>query len=150
MNHEDYMWYRSLGMCTACRKRKAIKGQTVCPDCRDKRREYERKRYLETRDEKRDYHKRYNKSLYEARKAAGICVRCGKHPPETGKWSCTTCLRKQSQYKQEAFRRKGGTPRWLAMDLGLCAVCCKYPVLHGKRICESCYAKVANRREKTA
>lgn len=134
-----YDWYKEHGICVNCHKMNAIRGQTLCPDCRDRRNAQAAERYKQRKDELIPHRREYSKKRYEALKAAGLCVRCGKRQPESGKFSCTRCIRKQSQYKQNAFQRKGGTPRWLAMDLGLCAVCCKHPKMNDKKVCQSCY-----------
>jgi len=42
---------------------------------------------------------------YEARKSAGLCVRCGKAPPEEGKVTCAACAEKMKAASQ---KRKPG------------------------------------------
>ena len=150
MNHEEYLWYKDHGICVNCKTNKAVRGQTRCPDCREMQRDAGRKRYQKKQPEIRAYYKDWNKSKYEQRKADGVCVRCGKKPPQAGKLSCTRCLIKQSQYKQNSFQRKGGTPRWLAMDLGLCAVCCKRPTFGRYKLCKVCYDHITKKQEATA
>jgi hypothetical protein len=54
------------------------------------------------------------KGQYTARKLAGLCVKCGKTFPATGRVSCLRCLRKatKAQLKQaDKMRRAGKCPR---------------------------------------
>ena len=36
MKHEEYVWYKSHGICVDCKSAEAVRGQTRCPDCKDK------------------------------------------------------------------------------------------------------------------
>lgn len=139
-----YYWYKEHGICTRCHVEDAIKGQTRCANCAEIQREKSKERYQQTKEYHIAYSKRWSKATYEERKSSGICVRCGKRPPQDGKLSCTQCLIKQAKYKENSFRRKGGTPRWLAIDIGLCAVCCKNPKMKDKKVCQSCYDSICN------
>lgn len=144
-----YAWYKSHGICTYCRQADAVRGKVLCPDCAELRHEQHRIYYQQHETEIRAKHKTWSKIRYEQRKAAGVCVRCGKRPPQSGKFSCTRCIAKQARYKADAFQRKGGTPRWLAADLGLCYLCCKQPKLPDKKVCRTCYKKICDvNREK--
>lgn len=139
-----YYWYKEHGICTRCHAEDAIKGQSLCPECRDKCNAKAKETYTERKARTRERDKQNSKALYAERKASGICVRCGKRSPQEGKLSCTQCLIKQAKYKENSFRRKGGTPRWLAIDIGLCAVCCKNPKMKDKKVCQSCYDSICN------
>ena len=133
------MWYKELGFCTACRKRKAVSGKVRCSECIEKGKKQKRIYGAEHKEHISTYAKEYSKRTYEERKADGVCVRCGKREPEAGKWSCTECLRKQAQYRKDSFLRNGGMPRWLAADLLYCTVCKRNTAIEGKKVCDSCY-----------
>lgn len=97
---EIYHFYKDAGICVDCHARDAVRGQTRCPDCRDRHNQYRRQRTEQEQEQRR----KYQRERYESLKGSGLCVRCGKRPPESGKSSCTFCLRKQSQYrKNERF-----------------------------------------------
>jgi hypothetical protein len=145
----EYWFYKEHGICVRCHHEKAIKGKTLCPECTDKVSVENKKRYLANKEKFNERKKKQHKDLYERRKANGVCVRCGKRPPKDGLLSCTQCLIKQAKYKAEAFERKGGTHRWLAIDLGLCAVCCKSPKMNDKKVCKQCYDHICTAAKAT-
>ena len=61
-----------------------------------------------------------------ARKAAGLCPRCGLRPPAAGYVNCDICR----QYGRTTYRRLVAT--------GLCPVCCNRPPEPGKVVCGRC------------
>ena len=83
---------------------------------------------------------------YNARKAAGICVRCGVVPPSAGLTHCKSCSGEQSERKARLRREK------LAAD-DLCSRCTKNKPSPGMKMCASCriLARAAARKlaEKT-
>lgn len=132
---EIYHFYKDAGICVNCHARDAVRGQTRCPDCRDRHNQYRRQRTEQEQEQMR----KYQRERYESLKGSGLCVRCGKRPPESGKSSCTFCLRKQSQYRKNERFRNGGVPRQTAIEIGWCPICCKRPVAKHRRVCEICY-----------
>ena len=68
---------------------------------------------------------------YNARKAAGICVRCGDVPPSAGLTQCKSCSVEQSERKARLRREK------LAAD-DLCSRCTKNKPSPGMKMCASC------------
>ena len=86
---------------------------------------------------------------YEMRKAAGLCVRCGKAPPREGRTSCEACGRKTAAREHE--RWKSMTPekhkarkaqmaqrRDALREAGICTVCGKRPARLDHDTCEEC------------
>ena len=139
MNHDEYLWYKERGFCTACRKNKAAIGRVRCADCIEKSKKQKFAYYRAHKQQIAEYHEEYSKRVYEERKADGVCARCGKREPEPGKYSCTECLRKNAQYRKDKLLRNGYIPRWLAVDLLYCSVCKRETALEGKKTCASCY-----------
>lgn len=145
----EYWFYKEHGICVRCHHEKSIKGKTLCPECADKVSDENRKRYSANKEKVKENNRKQHKALYERRKIDGVCVRCGKRLPKDGMFSCTQCLIKQAKYKAEAFERKGGIHRWLAIDLGLCSVCCKEPKMKEKKVCKQCYDHICEAAKRT-
>lgn len=60
-----------------------------------------------------------SKARYQERKAAGLCVRCGKYPPEAGKVRCWNCLKKDARN----HRDPAAIPRILFDGVERCKNC---------------------------
>ena len=75
----------------------------------------------------------------EARRAAGVCVRCGNAPPAEGRATCEPCRedRRQAKRDRNAERRAAG----------LC-VQCATPTPGGKAYCDPCAAVREERRQR--
>lgn len=98
-------------------------------------------------DEQKQHRKQYRKAIYHQRKEAGICVVCGKRPPEQGRVSCSRCLQKDRK-KHEKSREKGGhTPRCLLDGVDLCSRCGKDKPVEGYKLCERCLKSLAHARQ---
>ena len=68
---------------------------------------------------------------YNARKAAGICVKCGDVPPSAGLTHCKSCSDGKSERNARLRREK------LAAD-DLCRRCAKNKPAPGYKQCASC------------
>lgn len=149
--NSDYMWYKSHGICTDCGQEDALPGKAVCRCCHARRIEYNKKAWEKNREHLIPIQNARRRELYKARKEAGLCTRCGKHPPETRKVKCTACLRKNAAVHMRTAHQNGVVSReqWVA-DKN-CFTCGKHPALPGKKLCQSCYSKtlvtIANARK---
>lgn len=77
-------------------------------------------------------------------KAKGLCVRCGKHPPRSGKTSCPEChIKEHASYLRQKLGGTHTTQRRKAQ--GLCATCELPLPKDWPHIC--CDACLANRRD---
>lgn len=65
----------------------------------------------------------------EACRAAGLCLRCGKRPPEEGKTKCVEC----QGYEKTIYRS--------LESKGLCPRCCKDVRVPGRTLCAKCRHK---------
>ena len=83
------------GICTRCGKAPAAPGRASCEPCLEKRREADRARYARGKtagllygganaDAKRRSARAQSMKRQKARREAGLCIRCGQHPPVEG------------------------------------------------------------------
>lgn len=90
------------------------------------------------------------RARYQERKAAGLCARYGKRPPEAGRVRCWRCLREGVM----SHRGLAKTPRYLFDGVERCKTCGKPELEPGKKLCPECYAKacrtLASARSKNA
>lgn len=145
-NREDYIWRKEHGICTRCKKERAFPGHIMCPDCMYKANEYAIQWHKDHQKEHCEQVSKCNKNRYYKRKAAGLCVSCGKRAPVTDRVMCVECMQR---YK----RKKTGGNRQYWVEHGLC-FCCGKPVVPGKKMCKEHYEKrvahTAAMREKKA
>lgn len=73
---KDYDLLKSIGICTVCRKRKALDGKSYCPECLEAKILYNDK-YFKRPEVKEREQKRMQKRYIE-HKENGICLSCNK------------------------------------------------------------------------
>ena len=97
-----YDFRKSYKMCVDCGKEKAIRGETLCPNCKDRRLEWRLKRELELTDaERADFKARqaaYQKARRDRLISEGLCVSCGKRKAERT-LKCEKCRLKYNRLK---------------------------------------------------
>ena len=86
---------------------------------------------------KRDL-ERYHRRTAE-RRAKGLCLKCGKRPPEPHRSQCEPCAEKQRAGDLARYHRR--TAERIAA--GMCPKCGKAPPAPGRSQCEPCLAKDA-------
>lgn len=118
--HEEYMYYKSRGLCPICRKAYAAAGHVSCPECIEKAtlRAMKRDKAAVTAKQKQ---------RYQRRKAEGMCVQCGGRPAIEGKVLCEKCLLKRKIYNASHYIR-------VIRPDGACLKC-NEPAVHGKKYC---------------
>ena len=134
-------------LCPKCGHRPPAPDRRLCEVCGEQRRKAERARYGRAKAEgklyagrdaeaKRRAARAGTKRRYHARRAAGLCTRCGEHPPVAGSTACADCRnrRRGKERDQWAARRAAG-------QCGKCG----QPVPDGASRCESCAALQAGR-----
>ncbi len=137
---------KAAGICTKC-KAPARPGRTTCEPCAEKHRARDRARHAKAKAEGIPYGgrdpearrlagRKRSRRRAEARRAAGLCIRCGKFPAEEGRSMCEPCRedRRAAKRALHAERRAAG----------LC-VQCATPAPRGKAYCDPC-AKTRSRR----
>ena len=133
---------QARGTCTRCGKRPAAGGRSSCELCLEKRRASDRAKYAAGKaaglkygganpDAKRKSARAKSKRHRKERIAAGLCIRCGKHPPVEGGTTCQPCRDR----RQAAERRQYDERR----DAGL-GTRCGEPATDGLSRCVPCAA----------
>lgn len=140
MNETEKM-YREHGICIKCGHNSARPGRLYCFDCADKAAEYNRAYYNDNKEQIKEYKKEYYRTNREYRKANGLCIACGKRPPDEGRVRCGRCLARDRQTHIRQSREKGRIPSFMRGDGTYCEMCCK-PKCSGQKLCRECYNKV--------
>lgn len=139
---ELYYWYKENGRCPRCGGA-PVRGKVHCIDCLDMFREKERKRRAKWTEDQTSQHneqqKKYHKDLYEQRKAAGLCVKCGKRKAYRT-LMCGICQNKFNKSRREKHRDSGGMTYEERSERERCYFC-GAPALEGKRTCAKCYER---------
>lgn len=120
---------KKLQRCIQCGEQDAftLAGRARCAECAEKARIYNRERAAKHQAEINARNRRYA----EDRKAAGLCVKCGR--PSDGHSSCPICRAKNAERARKA---RGGDLRGVG---GLCKMCGRYEAIPGEKLCERCY-----------
>ncbi len=136
---EQYAWYKEHGRCPRCGG-EPVNGMVHCIDCLDKLREQAEKYQKGWSEEKRKHYneqkKIYHKRIYEQRKAAGMCVKCGKRKAFRT-LMCGICQNKHNMRRKEKRIAKGRMTYEERTEFGRCYIC-GAPAVQGKRTCEKC------------
>ncbi len=144
-----YSKRKAAGMCVACGKAPALSGRAKCGACLEYARTYNKGRYLtggacdgdcencrlpECGLEASPRDKALNRAmgLSDERRAAGLCIQCGR-PAEAGRSYCPACL----SARREDYQKKAQARR----DAGLCYLCGERPPEPGKTRCRECAEK---------
>lgn len=136
-------------ICVRCGKRDAFYNKTKCPECIEKEQKENREYYIRNKATILKKDKKRKNETYAKRKAAGLCVRCGKKAAIKGVF-CLECYvkeRKRGIEKVEKRKREnGGYIREIWKEKGLC-IQCGEPTLPGKRLCQKHYEVAAKNAE---
>ena len=131
---------RAAGLCTACGTAPAAPGRVRCEPCLEKRRAADRAKYAAGKaaglpyggsdiEAKRRGARARSKRRQKERTAAGLCIRCGAHPPAEGGTTCRTCRdRRQAAERQKYEERRAAR---------LCTRC-GGPAINGLSRCTPC------------
>ena len=109
------------GICTKCGKVPPAPERTLCEPCAEQHRARDRARHARAKAEgipyggrdpeaRRRAGRKRSRRRSEARRAAGLCIRCGNVPPEEGRAMCKPCRedRRQAKRDRHAERRAAG------------------------------------------
>ena len=100
--NEQYMWYKSHGICPRCGQENAAKGRVYCLNCLDK--EAVSTMIYRTTHNTKEKNKEYCSMRYKNAIENGMCVRCFKRKARQGKTSCQLCFNKVRD-KQAIYQR---------------------------------------------
>ena len=144
----QYAEHVAAGICTKCGRAPARRGRTTCEPCAGKHRAGDRARHAKAKAEgipyggrdpeaRRRAGRKRSRRRAEARRAAGLCIRCGHIPLEEGRATCEPCRedRRAAKRALHAERR----------SKGLC-VQCATPAPGGKAYCDPCAGTRSRRR----
>lgn len=137
---ERKAWLRGLGYCPQCGRERLFGSEKLCPECRAAKAESEAERRGRNPEKHRARQREGIEKIRGERKAAGLCLGCGRRRPEPGKVRCGRCLAKS----RELYRKSRGyqIPRHEWPAYGLCYYCGKRPVDKGYKSCSECRSKV--------
>ena len=141
---------KAAGICTKCGKAPAHPDRTTCEPCAEKHRARDRERFARAKAEghpyggrdpekKRMAGRKHGRRRTEARRAAGLCIRCGNAPPAEGRSMCEPCRENRRAAKRARHRERRAA--------GLC-VKCATPAPGGKAYCDPCAAERNARRHR--
>ena len=88
-----------------------------------------------------EYNREYARRIRKKRSESGLCVCCGKNPPEKGKHICAACSEYRRQHNRLRYRR--------LKEAGLCIRCGKAPPRPGKTLCFDCAVKYSEYNYRT-
>ena len=141
----------AAGMCPKCGKAKPAPGRSKCEQCLERARISDRARYARAKAEgrlngpngesRRRAASARSRRRYEARRAAGLCGKCGQRRTQEGRSRCEPCL----EHRNAADRRQ-----WqLRRSAGRCGPC-GAPAPSGAARCERCSTVQAKRPSRKA
>ena len=153
-NKKHYMQMLVEGRCVNCGGVDDFTriGRSRCAVCNAKHNRSERK---EMTREQRDRENAEKREWAKMRKAAHLCIDCGRQDKRTinGKCQCLQCAKKRSDRRRETRNseherelREARTARWKAA--GLCSVCGHEKEEPDKAMCAACKVKFKLRKAK--
>ena len=152
MSESNYQFYKARGICPYCKKEKSEPGKVACRSCIDKQKCRKENMSDEERALQQARRKELCKQRYERKKAAGVCVQCGKVPHTPGRTCCAKCAERRKKYHYpktpeaaERYREMARTSNKARYEgrkaAGLCTRCGE-PAAPGKTNCEECLRKM--------
>ena len=163
---------KAAGLCPRCGDRPPAPERSICAPCADKSNRASRKRDARLRAEgkprrdpakARGYERKRSRREAAARKAEGLCFRCGREPAAPGRSSCEPCLVKRreadrvryaagkasglkyggadAEAKRRAGRAKSRRRQKARIEAGLCIRCGRQQPAEGGTTCTPCRAK---------
>ena len=142
---------KSTGTCVKCGRAPARPDRTTCEACAEQHRAHDKMRHARAKakgllyggrdpEAKRRSGRESGRRRTEARRAAGLCIRCGHSRPEEGRSMCEPCRENRRQAKKaRRLERKAA---------GLC-VRCAAPS-DGKELCRACAAEKGRRSKRSS
>lgn len=124
----------ALGLCPSCRLPRTENGRFYCLACADRDNRKHRRRYA-------------------ARRASGICVKCGRNKTSVPHSNCENCLKRLSEIQRKRSQslrpaRTGGLTdsrkgiRAERVRMGMCRDCGKNPIERRNLFCRQCYENI--------
>ena len=144
-NRETRDFCRKNGICTVCHKEKVFGEERICPECLVKNEMWRKPLSEEQKDRYEKSFRKQQNSLYQERKASGICTRCGKRKAMPGKAKCGICLEKDAEmHRKQRFDRPNIREERIKNQLCLW---CGNPATENKKTMRFMLAKVFGERQ---
>ena len=136
-NRERILWYKQHGICYWCGHEDAVIAG-LCGECYEN---YKRC-YTHYQEQNREIVNARNREIRARRKAAGLCVDCGK-PAIPGRTKCRQCAERAAKRCRRSYwqHRVGKSPEQCAW--------CDQPKVPGYQVCEE-HLEAARKRMKNA
>ena len=83
---------------------------------------------------------KWQRDLYHKRKAAGLCVLCGKRKSVSGKTVCEVCRQKARERWREDYQ--------FYKNKGICVRCCKKKAEPERVLCRECLEDMKYRQRR--
>ena len=100
------------------------------------------------REEHKEEIKQWKQNLYNERKTAGICTRCGKRPIAKNSTSrCIDCLLEDRRRMNNKRRKKGVNSRDTFDGKDYCIRCGRNKPVEGYKMCPECLERARKRAE---
>jgi hypothetical protein len=153
MTKSRYKELKAQGICTGCKKNKAIRDKTKCQRCSDKEEKRAKAKYEELKAEgiciacrKKDavrdktmcqecLDKKREKC--ERSKAGNICITCHKNEAVEDRVRCQNCLDKERERNRKKYKELKAQ--------GICVKCHKNEAVKGKTMCQKCLNESAQK-----
>jgi NMD protein affecting ribosome stability and mRNA decay len=133
-NARLYAFYKSLGICVKCGQDDAMINAVLCPTCAEKRAQHDKRRRERNLEAYRAQKAAAERIRRAKRKAAGVCMVCGRYPADTGMVICQYCrAKRKAKYLEK--RTETHIMRELRIEFGLCYTCGE-PIKEGFKLCE--------------
>ena len=160
---------RAAGLCPRCGEAEPAPGRSICDPCAEQRNKASRARDARLRaagmprrdpERAREYERERAHRETEARRAAGLCTKCGQAPAVEGRASCEPCLEKRragdrasyaagkaaglkygganAEAKRRSGRLKSKRRQKARREAGLCIRCGEQPPVEGGTTCAPC------------
>ena len=138
------------GRCAKCGRHPNEPDRRLCAACAERQRRADRKRYASARaanrpyggknpESKRAQARRRTRDRQRARRAAGLCMRCGRNAPVQGGSSCAPCLENRRACDRATYAERRAE--------GLCTRC-GAGTFEGAPLCGPCTVLEARYEEK--
>ena len=142
------LFYKSVGICPICgRNRIYIKGRVLCEECAAKQAGCAERYRRKNTEKTRECAKKVMHRLWDERRAAGLCPKCGGEL-EPGYKTCLKCRiksREWSRGKREKERLSSGVlSQKEKREKGICLRCGK-PTGGIKAYCPECLGRMSER-----
>lgn len=135
------LWYNEHGICRDCGQREVEPNTQLCFECAERKYKKAKEYYKNNRDEINEKNKRRSREKYAARKASGICVKCGKRKALENKTLCIDCYVKKRRKKDPRWNNE--IERSERPQYGLCYICGS-PLSDHHSLCNKCLERCRN------